>query len=360
MFSATSTRYLSDTDRELIDRVRRSRAASIPNRVIDLDREDPWALARQQRENSGVWPISFSYPRGVPFSGRRRRVLAGVYPGVPYAFSKESAYLAQYRTSHWAVTHRKGGWDCFRHLEIIFAGALPLMPDAHRIPDATMVFYPRRAMTRLHEVLRLSGPFVSADAARRLQGHASRWLSSAAMARYLLRAVGYSGGPVLFVDRMLKELPDYLSVMTVIGLKQALGPAVLEWRSTSYLYEDHRGSTQHLYGRGFGYSRVLPPELRRDDEVGQPLMADRDFIADLRRVRPGLVVFGSLERAPYELMLWREMPADERPPAAVLYGGDSGPTDAELALIRDLPAHVFVRESTADLARTVSPGRGGA
>lgn len=285
-------------------------------------------------------------------AGTRSVLLAPVFPGVPHSFDDESAYLDVYRSSHWAVTHRKGGWDCFRHIEILFAGAMPLMPDAADVPSSAMVHYPRPALRELFERLVDGGPFTSRSAMAQLREHALRWLTSSAMARYLLRAVGYRGGRILFVDPSLPEQPDYLSMMTLIGLRRVVGSDVIEWRPTTYLYDDHEGDVRSLYGRGFGYARVLPAAMR-GVPCGARTSSDDDLPAFIRHQRPALVVFGSVARAGDAPRRWRSLPDATRPPAAVVFGEDQGPDDAMLGMLRDLGATIFVRESEADLGRSI-------
>ena len=42
-----------------------------------------------------------------------------------YAFDSEDAYYDDLRKSRYAVTTKRGGWDCLRHYEIVAAGSLP-------------------------------------------------------------------------------------------------------------------------------------------------------------------------------------------------------------------------------------------
>lgn len=351
VFLGASRDRLDDGDRRVVARMRATRPGRVPEVEVRLPPEDPWADAMRQRDTTGVWPVSFSSPRGrIWTGGRRPRLLARIYPGAPYAFSDESSYLAEYRASHWGLTHRKGGWDCFRHIEVLFSGAIPLMPDADRIPASAMVHYPRRGLRELAERAAEQGPFTSRSALEDLGRHATRWLTSEAMARYLLRVGGYRGGGVLFVDPALPDQPDYLSLMTLVGLKQVLGPDVAEWRTTEYLYADHRHDPSRLYGRGFGYEGVLPPSARGRHHP------EADLGALLVRTRPALVVFGSIARAGDEPLQWRSLPRALRPPAIALYGEDAGPDDGMLARMRDLGAELVVRESEADLGRASSPG----
>ena len=51
-----------------------------------------------------------------------------------YAFSSEVAYYDDLAASRFAVTTKRGGWDCLRHYEIAAAGALPCFLQLDRKP----------------------------------------------------------------------------------------------------------------------------------------------------------------------------------------------------------------------------------
>ena len=85
-----------------------------------------------------VLPISFSIPeekiRPINLEGKKQRLASHcVDPDVSracglhtsYAFASEEAYYDDLAASRFAVTTKRGGWDCLRHYEIAAAGALP-------------------------------------------------------------------------------------------------------------------------------------------------------------------------------------------------------------------------------------------
>lgn len=85
-----------------------------------------------------VLPTSFSIPaekiRRVDASSKKKLFSSHcVDPEVAeacglqtsYAFSSEKAYYDDLALSRFAVTTKRGGWDCLRHYEIAAAGALP-------------------------------------------------------------------------------------------------------------------------------------------------------------------------------------------------------------------------------------------
>jgi len=53
-----------------------------------------------------------------------------------YAFSSEEAYYTDLWASRFAVTTKRGGWDCLRHYEIAAAGSLPCVRQLEAKPAA--------------------------------------------------------------------------------------------------------------------------------------------------------------------------------------------------------------------------------
>lgn len=62
----------------------------------------------------------------------------GAALGLPgsYAFTSEEAYIADLAASRFAITTRRGGWDCLRHYEIAAAGAVPCFRRLEAKPSA--------------------------------------------------------------------------------------------------------------------------------------------------------------------------------------------------------------------------------
>lgn len=250
-----------------------------------------------------------------------------------------------YRQYRFALTHQKAGWDCFRHLEIMYSGSVPFMPDADQIPEFTMVHYPKRMFREVARHLVQSRGSVSPGAQEDLRKYFNDHLTSCAMADYLVGvAPNFGEGRVLFIDEAAPAAPDYLSVLTAIGLKQLLGKRVSVAFPMNYLYEDWGGEGQSLYGRGFGYTRTLSASLKNPNEVrGQALALSR---TDLEQFDS--VVIGSITRN------WRlamELLQVFRAEKTVwIHGEDTGPNAIERDEYRRLGVTVFAREIGKGLA----------
>lgn len=96
-----------------------------------------------------VLPISFSIPaekiRPIDFASKNKllashcvdpEVAAAFGLHTSYAFSSEDAYYDDLATSRFAVTTKRGGWDCLRHYEIAAAGSLPCFRQLETKPDS--------------------------------------------------------------------------------------------------------------------------------------------------------------------------------------------------------------------------------
>lgn len=105
-------------------------------RCLYLKRE--WQGQGRRLRRPRVVEASFSIPanriRDPDPAGKTRQFAThcvdpevGAALGLPgsYAFHNEAAYTADLAASRFAITTRRGGWDCLRHYEIAAAGAVP-------------------------------------------------------------------------------------------------------------------------------------------------------------------------------------------------------------------------------------------
>lgn len=308
---------------------------------VSLQNEDSIPdLAAACWDRHGVWPISFNYPAPWPgHDGVPSESLSPIVPGFPYSFVDHEEYLRTYNRARLAVTHRKAGWDCFRHVEILASGSVPLFVDASGIPEYSMIHYPRRALGEVADAAMRAGGVPDQQTRADFQAYFQQHLTSRSMAEYMLAVSELADAErVLFVDQQHPGISDYQSTLALVGLKQILGANVRPLFPAEWLYEDWEGVTGHLYGRGFGYTRVLPAEARS--------AAERQGITDssLSSVRPqdfDLVVVGSVMRnLPMAQELLKRFPASR---TIWIHGEDSPPTIHEARFLRTSGTKVFVR-----------------
>lgn len=298
--------------------------------------------AARAYSEKGVWPVSFSLPstRGMLDYRGDKDFVNTVVPGEPYQFDREQEYYAQYQKFWLALTHKKGGWDCFRHLEIVASGALPLMPDVCKIPRNTMVHYPKKPIGWLAENFGWLTDSSRLELMGAFQNHVERFQTCRRMAEYVLEASKLSDAArVLFLDESLARTPDYLSIFTLIGLKNILGSAVDVAFPADYLYRDWGGKKSGLYGRGFGYTSSLDPAVKSDMELGASLSS---FQRSAMARDIDAVVVGNITR---NEKIAREMLGYFPPERTIwIHGEDRGPSDSELETLRSTGVNLFVRE----------------
>jgi hypothetical protein len=147
---------------------------------------------------------------------------------------------------------------------------------------------------------------------------------------------------VLFVDEQLPHQADYQSALSLIGLKQIYGSNCDVLFPVDYLYEDTERDTAALYGRGFGYTKVLPSDMRGILERDAVNTYTKDSI-DLNAY--DALVVGSISRN-QELaqQLLEKFPAER---TIWIHGEDGSPSIEETAQLRRSGAKVFVRAITS-------------
>lgn len=321
------------------------RIAGPPEVVWDVAIDDPSRISRdahQCYEEFGVWPMSFSIPTPLiraPVSNQTRtNLVCPIVPGYPYAFDSVDAYLSTYARSFYAVTHHKAGWDCFRHLEILAAGSAPLMPDIREVPRFSMVHYPKQAMQRILENAQAGG-VPSQGTYEALSAFLGSYLSCSAMATYVLRCAGLMHTErILFVDQQHPASVDYLSTLTLIGLKEILGSRCTPMFPVPWIYRDFTGDVSSLYGRGFGTTRVLSPDLR------SPAESQHDPLIPPTQEYDAVVV-GSIARN----FAFAESLLTQFPPERTIWihGEDSPPLPDAMRAYRRSGTHLFIRSVDA-------------
>ena len=116
-------------------------------RCLYLKRE--WQGEGGHNPRCRVVSASFSIPvekiRPIHLEGKKQRLASHcVDPEVSkacglhtsYAFTSEEAYYDDLAASRFAVTTKRGGWDCLRHYEIAAAGTLPCVRQLITKPPA--------------------------------------------------------------------------------------------------------------------------------------------------------------------------------------------------------------------------------
>jgi len=92
-----------------------------------------------------IAPEKWSNTSSLRRDGAKTTMFSPLIPGQrdTYIYHTEDAYYTQYSKALFGITMRKGGWDCFRHYEIIMSGSIPFFISLEDMPNRTMTNFPR-------------------------------------------------------------------------------------------------------------------------------------------------------------------------------------------------------------------------
>jgi len=240
-------------------------------------------------ERTGLYPISFCLPlkKLRPFNRKaKEKDLSFVIPGdsSTFVFKDEESYMNEYETSRFAITKKKGGWDCVRHLEIMAASSLPIFENIEQCPKFTLAHYPKEVFSQINREWQTWDSDIYDDYRRRVYTWFENHLTSDQMVRYILRMTeNEKAKRVLFVDDSLPKRPDCQSAMILGGLKQVFGdqcevaypvpcmyvngafPKKPKWWKTNFnIYQSLDESQRSLNEKQFNLDRILA-KIRNQD-----------------------------------------------------------------------------------------------
>ena len=290
----------------------------------------------------------------------KKYVISPLIPGDTsnYLFGagEESEYYNMYRQSMFALTSKKGGWDCLRHYEILAAGCIPIFENLDACPFDTMVSFPKELLREAYCSLL---PWRNTDEQReayprfasQLFEEAKTACSASANATQFLCDMSHLGSCPRILMLVGHPGINYTRELNWIGIKRLVGTAAVEYPPLDFLYDDFPESRLgELYGNGFTYSRRLSSQLRTiltEDELVESIKQKKWDMIIYGKVGPDETTVGSIPNLPYWEHVFKRYSRDE---IVFWYGGD-GMQDLTYAnrysdhLVRNSQyAHCFVRE----------------
>jgi len=321
---------------------------SIEDTTLHASQMDDASHRRIVLDRSKFFPISFSWPGPLEafedLHELTRKPFSIIFPGEPYGFTDYKSYLEEYRSSVYGTTFKKAGWDCFRHVEILAMGGIPYQPDVLECPDLAMSLYPKNLIATAHTFAN-AGLIAPRDLRAAIYSRFVERLTSEAMASFILSKTQFVPDRVIFLDDTMNTIPDYLSVMTYVGLKKLLGSEkVVAPLGAGPVFEDWTGNQDNLHGLGFGYCKVLSCSLRNSTEE-----APADLQDAFEMVGPNdLLVAANINRskALAELVSSAEIPEAHK---LHIWGDDRSPNRSQLKWLKTLEGHVAIREVYSDV-----------
>jgi hypothetical protein len=247
--------------------------------------------------------ITFSIPdcKIVDSVPSKTKILATVIPArtETYIFNEEVDYFNDYKTSMFAITTKKSGWDCMRHYEIMACGCIPYFPNIENCPKNTMTLLPKdlfiecNALYAKYKDYKISD-FTSdefgecSEMITKLIDHTKTYLTTYKMAKYILKkSQSHNVSSVLYLSG--RTDPDYLRCVTLHGFKQLLGNKCHDYPKVPHIYKSSTINYKSLYGKGMTYSNLLDENLH-DNE------SDKTVEQDIKNKKYDVVIYGSYHR----------------------------------------------------------------
>jgi len=285
-------------------------------------------LAKECYQIYGFYPISFSYHSEINNEiPEKDKLYSSIVPGEchtfgsssfmtynidnidnnrgfasngHYAFDNEESYYNEYKKSVFGLTKKRGGWDCNRHLEIMANKCIPLFDEFFilNIPKYTMIHYPKKIF---FEILRnrqaiINDKNLQNNYISRLTNHFNKFLTGQAMVKYMLNITGNSNAKnALFIDNMMSpNFTDYITIMTHNGLKMYFKQnCEIMYYGNHFLYRDSNANNNNMYGKGFTYSKKVPPEYKTDAEKNN-IDNVSNILENIKNHKYDVIVYGAI------------------------------------------------------------------
>jgi hypothetical protein len=182
-----------------------------------------------------------------------------------FGAGQQSEYYKHYQESRFAITRKKGGWDCLRHYEILMNGCIPVFEGLEHCPSKTMYFFPKDLVTAAcRELL----PWDSSKEDRykmyveRLLAHCRQHCTVSAMTRWFFSNMPALPSNPKILLLMCARGENYTRELFSVGLRRALGSNFVDYPKNEVLYDSCDLSTK--YGNGFTYGGLLHDETPID------------------------------------------------------------------------------------------------
>ena len=253
-----------------------------------------------------IYPITFSIPENKIITSlpEKKRIISALVPGhlKTYIYKTEDEYYTQYKESMFAITVKKGGWDCMRHYEILACGTLPVFPDIEYCPPDTMALYPKHLLQECYELYEEIKQYdiniIPSHILNKynimqnkLLNHLRTHLTTKAMAQYILSKINKPVNSILYLSG--RTDPDYLRCLMLVGFKEILGTKCYDYPKIPHIYNDQSIDNNTLYGKGISYAKNIDISQHEN-------LCEENMIENIKNRKYDIIIYGSYHRGmPY-------------------------------------------------------------
>jgi hypothetical protein len=263
-------------------------------------------------------PFSYSIPDEFIVSSvpEKTQLQSFVVPDRSYSFGpgEQHLYYKEYQRSRFAITRKKGGWDCMRHYEILANGCIPIFENLENCPYFTMTTFPKELVLKANrELLPWDDSYIPKynEIVTQLLDHCRKFCSVSVRTEAFLSM--FPGAKKILMIKGSKY-ENYLRETLAIGLRRKLGANFVEYPKIDVLYDT--ADLSDKIGFGYSYGGLLP-DIPVDRGNTLLRMMKHEF---------DVIIYGKVgyaEWGPVGNMERLDVPPNYRPnEIAFLYGGD--------------------------------------
>jgi hypothetical protein len=187
---------------------------------------------------------------------------------------EQQLYYNEYRRSRFAVTRKKGGWDCMRHYEILANGCIPIFENLDACPYFTMTTFPKDLVLKANrELLPWDDSYIPNynEIVKQLLDHCRTYCSVSARTEFFLSQFPGAKKILMFTGR---RYANYSRETLAIGLRRKLGANFVDYPKLDVLYET--ADLSKAYGYGYSYGGLLP-DISIDRNISLGRVAKHEF-----------------------------------------------------------------------------------
>ena len=297
-----------------------------------------------------LYPITFSIPETKVQKDVRKltkiKMISSLIPGKldTYIYNNEKDYYEEYQKSFFAITTKKGGWDCLRHYEIIANGCIPYFPNIENCPTNTLSLFPKTLIiegNQLYEKyknknvneLTLENIQEYNNLNELLINYLKNNLTTIKIAQYILNNINTKNVEnILYLSG--DTSPDYLRCLTLHGFKTLLKKNCHDYPKVPHIYKKDENDYNLLYGKGITYTNLLENELHDN-------ILEENVKENIINKKYDIIIYGSYHRGmPFLELIYQYYEPDK----IILLCGEEYPHICDYNIWINKGHYVFVRE----------------
>jgi hypothetical protein len=230
-----------------------------------------------------------------------------------YIYDNEKDYYNGYNISKYAITMKKGGWDCLRHYEIIACGCLPIFLDIDKCPINTLDTELKKQLLYINKNYKNFNDNDYETTRNKLYNYLKENLTCKAVAEKFLKL---NNNPKSVLMLQCNKYINYSRELLSIGLRKILKTNFVDYPKNYPLYKN-QNKDRKLYGKGFTYSNIFDEDNIDRSNIKKRIKNNEFDLIIYGKMGSNEGMFGDVRKlAPY----WNTVKKTKN--ICFIYGGD--------------------------------------